>query len=359
MKNFIEILNELPKSELHVHLRGAMPVSVFRELLDEHSSEGIKNLIPPQYFSMLEKYPNICPFLTALSWNEKDVQNLFSYSNFDQFLATFFFTSFFIRNAQDFRKLVYAVLEKLKSQNIVYAEITFSALEYMKSGVSLAEIKDCLEETRNFPGMEVRWIVDLVRNNGVEVVMDLLKQIIAIDCKNIVGITLGGSEHHFPPKPFEKVYAVAKDHGFNLTVHAGESLGPQSVWDALLVLKATRIGHGVQSIHDPKLLEYLANHKIALEICPASNFRTSVIPKDQEHPVKKIFEAGVPVTLSTDDPTFFGTSLVEEYAYAASLGLSNKSILEILQNGFQYAFLAEEKKKKYIQELTAKWQSLL
>ncbi len=358
MKNLSSIFYELPKSELHIHLRGAMPVYIFSELLAEHPIEEIRPLVSSRYFEIFERYPNIRPFLLPGDKKLEEVKKLFSYDTFDQFLATFLFTSIFIRNGKDFRRLVYSVLEELKKQNIVYAEITFSALEYMKNGVSLEEIKECLEGTADFPGLEVQWIVDLVRNNGVDIALDLLKQILAVKCKNIIGITLGGSEHIFPPGPFEKVYSLARDNGLQLTIHAGESLGPQSVWDALHILKATRIGHGVQSIHDPSLLQYLADHKIALEICPTSNFCTAVIPQGTEHPVKKIFEAGVTVTLNTDDPTFFDTTLVQEYMYASSLGMTEKNLFQILQNGFQYSFLSQEKKRKYLQNLTQKWQEL-
>ena len=116
-------------------------------------------------------------------------------------------------------------------------------------------------------------------------------------------------------------------------------------------MKAQRIGHGVQAVQDKKLLKYLAENKIALEICPTSNFKTSVIPQGKEHPVKEIFEAKVPVTLSTDDPTFFGTNLLQEYEYLSQIGMSHDSIFQIIQNGFQYAFLEEKKKKKYLESL--------
>jgi adenosine deaminase len=143
-----------------------------------------------------------------------------------------------------------------------------------------------------------------------------------------------------------------------LTIHAGEMLGSQSVWDALLILGAERIGHGVRAVEDKYLVNYLAEHKIPLEVCPTSNVRLGVFPSYQAHPVKVLFDAGVPITINTDDPTFFGTTLADEYARIHAAGVQEDKIFEMLKNGFTYAFLPQEEIKAYLRDLDQAWERL-
>ena len=168
------------------------------------------------------------------------------------------------------------------------------------------------------------------RQEPIEVLEDLLR------CRprGLVGITLGGSEHEFPPARFEQLYATAREHGLRLSVHAGEALGPQSVWDALRILGAERIGHGIRSIEDPELVAHLAEQGVPLEVCPTSNIRTGVCRDYPDHPLPSLLKAGVPVTLNTDDPTFFRTTLVDECLHARDMGISEADIIAISANGF-------------------------
>ncbi len=346
-----KLLEKLPKAELHLHLRGAIPVEVFASLLNKYDVTAILEGNSYRTSGMFERYGNIRPFLSSRNWSVEEVSRLFQYENFDQFLATYHFTSYFIRDTSDLKKLITGVLEDLRAQNVVYAEITISVIEYIQQGIPLPVILTCLEQATDFPGIRVQWIVDLVRNIGHEAALKLLRQIIALDRRSVVGITLGGSEHLFPPAPFENVYAAARDHGLRLTVHAGEALGPESIWDALRVLKVERIGHGVRAIEDPDLVAYLVEHRIPLEICPTSNLCTGVFSSYEAHPLKALFDAGVPIAISTDDPTFFGTALVDEYMHVRDMGVSDSDILEILKNSFRHAFLPDEEIEKYVHRL--------
>ena len=168
--------------------------------------------------------------------------------------------------------------------------------------------------------------------------MRTIESLLAVRPKSWAGITIGGAEHEFPPAQFAPIYRRAKDAGLGLSVHAGEAAGPESVWDAIRILGAERIGHGVRSIEDPKLVEYLAANRIPLEVCPTGNICTGVYVSPEDHPLKRLYDAGVPITLSTDDPSFFGVSLTDEYVFAAERGLGHKDLEAIRQNGFAYAF---------------------
>lgn len=344
----------LPKAELHVHLRGAMPVAVFADLLSRHAGDLARQL-PARHRSLFERYDNIRPFLQPRAWSAAEVAPLFRFANFDQFLATFAFTSYAIGNADDFQQLVAGVLASFRAQRIVYAEITVSVREYVRRGIPLAELCAILDAAARAPGIRVQWIVDLVRDFGPEAGLTLLAEIIAQRCASIVGITLGGSEHRHPPADFAAVYDLARAHGLRLTVHAGEALGPASVWDALTVLGVERIGHGVRSVEDAALVRYLAERAVPLEVCPTSNLATGLYPSVASHPVLALHAAGVPLSLNSDDPTFFGTTLAEEYARVEAAGLPAAAVLTLLKNGFRHAFLPPAEIARFLGEVDAAW----
>lgn len=344
-----DILKEIPKSELHVHLRGAMPPGVLAELWRRFPLR-IED-VPERYRAVFEKCENIRPFLDGRPRGHEEAAALFQFRDFDHFLTTYLFTSFFVRDAAALDSLIAGVIGELRAQNVVYAEITISAGEYINRGISAEDIGGCLDRAATFPGPKVRWIVDLVRNFGSEGCMALLRKILAVGCEHIVGITLGGSEHLFPPGQFAGIYDLARDNGLRLSVHAGEALGPESVWDALRLLKVERIGHGVRAVEDPALVRHLAGHGVALEVCPTSNLRTGIYPSYHAHPIKSLFEAGVPITVNTDDPTFFQTSLVDEYLHLHDLGIPGEALFAMIENGFRYAFIAQEEKESYLRNL--------
>lgn len=353
-----DVLQRLPKSELHLHLRGAMPIEVFIELLHKYSTKDILHDAPRWQKMLCWKYPNVRRFMSASGWSIDSILELFAASNLQEFLAAYSIMGCFIRQVPDLRKLIQGVIQRLKVQNVVYAEITISVIGYLRRGLSLHDIYTCLHEATEVPGIRIQWIVDLVRDSGNGATMDLLNKIINLHCKSIVGITLGGSEHLFPTHHFSDVYKLARDHGLRLTIHAGEMLGPQSIWDALLLLGAERIGHGVRAIEDEQLVAYLVEHHIPLEVCPTSNVRLGLFPSYQKHPVKRLLEAGVPVTINTDDPTFFGTMLADEFMHVQeATGLQEDDIFHILQNGFTHAFLPPEEIAQYLEQLKQAWRT--
>lgn len=353
-----ELLRRIPKAELHVHLRGAMPKDLLMHLLNKYSTLEVWREAPAEWRSLFEVYDNVRPFLSPSHRSVEDVVDLLRTETFEQFVATYAFAGCYIRTASDFRRLVLGVVEGLEAQNVVYAEITASIQRHVRNGISLADIGACLDEGASYGGIKVRWILCLVRDYGKEEALRLIGDVIVLGCESIVGITLAGTEHRFPPAEFADVFALARDHGLHLTAHAGEMLGPQSVWDALQILGVERIGHGVRAVEDQHLVQHLAEHQIPLEVCPTSNLRTGIFPSYEAHAVKALFDAGVPVTIGTDDPTFFGTTLADEYVHLRDLGFRDRDLCEMLENGFRCAFLPADETESYLHVLRSAWSEL-
>jgi adenosine deaminase len=338
----------LPKAELHVHLLGAIPPGVLVELFGRHPpAEWLPGLKwPVRWFFRLRRH--LRPFLGRRTIGEEDVARLFAYRSFKQFLATYFFASCLVREEADLRDLIRGVLDALVAQNVVYVELTVSPPGYRFNGIPLERIGACMAEAAGRSDIRVQWIVDLVRDTGPRKALKLLRRIIDLGVPGVVGITLGGGEHKHPPAPFAEVYALARDNGLRLTVHAGEARGPKSVWDALRVLEAERIGHGVRSVEDSELVSCLAVNQVPLEICPTSNVRTGVVKSYEAHPVRAFFDAGVTMSISSDDPTFFGTTLTDEFVRLHEAGFTQYELLDLLRNGFRHAFLPAEEVKAYL-----------
>ncbi len=352
MRSFLETV---PKAELHVHLRGAMPDSYFEQLLQKYPSYEVLDRAPAKHVELFRRCEHLQPFFALSPASGPLAADLFRYRSFEEFLISFLFTSYFFREIGDLRGLTAVVRQDLERQKIVYAEITVSIGEYVNQGLPLPGILAVLDEAATIGAVRIQWIVDLVRNFGPESTLRLLREIVALKPASVVGITLGGSEHLYPPALFAETYALARDHGLRLTVHAGEALGPESVWDAIRTLGVERIGHGVRSIEDTALVEHLAEQGIPLEVCPTSNLRTEVYPSYQAHPVRSLYEAGVPVSINTDDPAFFGTTLAAELQHMRDVGFSAEDLLELVRNGFRHAFLPPDEKRVYLDRVTRHW----
>jgi adenosine deaminase len=340
----------LPKAELHVHLLGAIPPDVLVECFNRHPPP---DWLPGQKWLVrrfFRKQRHLRPFLERRRIATEHVPSLFAYRTFRQFLATYFFVSCLVREEADLRALVGGVVGALRAQNVVYAELTISPPGYRFNGISLPQIAACMAEAAERSDVRVQWIVDLVRDLGPRRTLRLLRRVLELDIPGVVGITLGGSEHKHPPHKFAEVYNLARDRGLRLTVHAGEARGPKSVWDALRILEAERIGHGIRSVEDPKLVSYLAEGGVPLEVCPTSNVRTGVVKSCEAHPVRALLDAGVQVSISSDDPTFFATTLTDEFVRLHEAGFTEGELLDLLRNGFRHAFLPEKDIAEYLDD---------
>jgi aminodeoxyfutalosine deaminase len=233
------------------------------------------------------------------------------------------------------------LLERLEAQNVRYAEIIIAAGVVLWKGQEFAPIFEAVCAAARESIVEVRWILDAVRQFGAEHVRGVAELAAERVDRGVVAFGIGGSEERGPAEWFAESFAFAKSAGLRLTAHAGESMGPESVWAALR-LGAERIGHGIAAARDPELMRHLRERDIPLEICITSNLVTGVVARIEDHPVRRLYDAGVPITLNTDDPAMFGCTLAEEYLLAArQFGFSESELRGIAENGFRYAFREE------------------
>jgi aminodeoxyfutalosine deaminase len=315
---------DLPKAELHLHLEGAIDPATLLELRARHGKPSTLAEIEPIY-----KYNDFTGFLMAFKTITEDLQT-----------------------PADYELITYRLMEKLKAENVLHAEV------YVSVGVNLWRKQDFdsifegLERgrergARDF-GISLLWIFDAVRQFGAEAAKPVADLAIRYRDRNVVAFGIGGDERKAEPELFREVYAHAGDHGLRLTAHAGESAGPGSIWGALN-LRAERIGHGLTAIQDPELMEELAHRQIPMEICITSNLRTGVCRVIQDHPVRNYFDQGLMITLNTDDPALFGTTLSHEFQIAQeSFGFTDEHLRELARNSFEASFLPAEKKLEFL-----------
>ena len=284
-----DVFDLAPKVELHLHMEGAIPLPTLWELVDGYGDAEVQTL--------------------------DALESRFQYRDFPHFIETWWWMTGFLQTSADFSGAASAVASALVEQNIIYAEASISPTDFARHGLSVGEIATAVRSgIDQVTGIEIGMIVDLVRDTGPERCMSTLEQVIDVAAETtIVGITIGGSEHDFPPQLFHDVYRKAESAGLGLTAHAGEASGPESVWAALRDLGVSRVGHGVRSTEDPKLVDYLVEHQIPLEVCPTSNIRTGVVKSWEGHPVFDLIARGARVTINSDDPLFFDCSLAGEF----------------------------------------------
>jgi aminodeoxyfutalosine deaminase len=337
-------LVSLPKVELHLHLEGTVDPPTLAELSRRH---------PTPLSTQNNRYTNIAE--SGRVFTEEEARELYQYKNFTGFLLAFKAVTERLRTADDYELVTYRMMQKLNAQNVLHAEVYVSVGVIHWRGGDFAPLFEGLERgrrrgERDF-GTSLYWIFDAVRHFGVEAAQRVVDDAVALRTISdaVLGIGLGGDERRAAPELFRDVYARAASHGLRLTVHAGETAGPESVWAALRELKAHRIGHGLRAIDDPELVRYLAEHQIPVEACITSNVLTGCCATLEQHPVRELFDSGVLVTLNTDDPEMFRTSLVREYQLAQEVfGFSEAELRQLAENSFHASFLPEAKKREYL-----------
>lgn len=335
----------LPKAELHLHLEGTLTPQTLSELSRKH------NTPLPVGNSRYQVDPN--------SGNElsiADVERLYQYKDFGGFLVAFKTVADRLRKPEDYELITYRMMQQLHADGVLHAEVYISAgilhwrgeeFEPFLAGAERGRVAG----ERDF-GVSVLWIIDAVRHFGVEEAQRVVTTSIALreGYPSIIGIGIGGDELKGPAEQFRDVYAFAKKNGLHLLAHAGESVGPASIWAALNI-GAERIGHGLHAVEDAELMETLAEKQIPIEVCITSNIRTGCCRKLEEHPVKKMFDAGLMVTLNSDDPPMFGTSLAREYQVAQVVfGFTDDHLRELARNSFEASFLPAEKKLRFLEK---------
>jgi adenosine deaminase len=314
-----------PKVELHVHLEGAIPLPTLWELVQKYG--GDKSV----------------PTLDSL-------QERFRYQDFAQFIQTWIWKNRFLREYDDFTFVAEAVASDLAAQNIVYAEAFYSPPDFLRRGLKTQELTAAIRRGLNkVRTTEIALVADLVRDEGASCGAATLHELRDVREFGVVGIGLGGSEHAHPPEDYRQVYEQARAFGFRTSAHAGEAAGAQSIWGAIHALKVDRIGHGTRAYEDAKLLEYLAEKRIPLEVCPVSNLRTGVVARIEDHPIRDYFNRGIIVTVNTDDPKMFGNSLAEEYRLLEThLGFSRHEVCQLMIAAIQSAWLPAYRKQELL-----------
>jgi adenosine deaminase len=316
---------QVPKVELHLHLEGAIPYDALWELVQKYGGDAS------------------IPDLEAL-------KRRFSYRSFAEFIETWKWKNQFLREYQDFTFIAEAVARDLARQNIRYVEAFFSPPRFEQAGLKIQRLTEAIRTgLSRVSGIEVALVADLVRDDGPERAAVTLAAVNEVQALGVVGIGIGGSEHLYPPEPFRPVYEEARRLGFHTSAHAGEAAGAASIWGAVRDLQVERIGHGIRAEEDERLLDYLAESRLPLEVCPLSNVRTGVVASIEAHPVRRLFKRGLFITISTDDPKMFGNTLVEEYEVLEStLGFSREEIRVLILQGIRAAWLSTEKKQGLI-----------
>jgi aminodeoxyfutalosine deaminase len=265
------------------------------------------------------------------------IRELYDFRDFDHFIEVWILTTNALRRAEDFRSVVVGYAEEAARHGAVYIEGIFSPIERTWRGVDWDEIFsgycDGAQEARELHGVEVRLTPDITRGASPRDGVELVDHASRYRERGIVGVGLGGEEALHPPEKFVEAFRLAHAEGLGSVPHAGEVVGPASIWGAIDALGADRVRHGIRAVEDPSLLEELAARQIVLDVTPLSNLRTGVVKSLEEHPLPELVAGGIPCTVSTDDPEMFDTDLTREYEAACSLGLSPRTLYEAAASG--------------------------
>jgi adenosine deaminase len=320
----------LPKAELHLHLEGSIQPATVCTLTAQHN----------------------------ILLTEDEVRRRYTYRDFAGFIDAFKWVTSFLREPRDYALIARDLSKHLLTQGVVYAEITLSiGVMLLRKQRPEFNFEAILRATEPFEseGLRLNWIFDGARQFGAEAAMEVVNSAKRCQSKAIVAFGIGGDEMSVATEEFRPVYEQAASNGLHLLMHAGEVGGPEKIREAIELLHAERIGHGIAAAHDAALVDLLVDRRIALEICPQSNIRTGALAKQlrlpgariEDHPLPQLWRQGVPVVLSTDDPAMFHTTLEAEYLNVAQMGLGETELAQLVNMSFEHAFLPENDKLSF------------
>lgn len=302
----MDFCRDLPKAELHLHLEGTVDPDTMRELAPELGPD--------------------------------EIRLLYHCSDFASFLQCFKRVNERLRTPPDYALITRRALAQLQAANVRYAEIILAAGVVLWKQQDFAPVFDAVQGEAARSQVCVRWILDAIRHFGADHAMQVAQLAAERVERGVIAMGIGGDETRGPAEWFREVYLFARGAGLHLHAHAGETAGPASIW-AALEIGAQRIGHGIRAAEDPVLVKHLRDNCIPLEISITSNVITGVVQSLKDHPVRRLYDAGIPITLNSDDPGIFGSSLVDEYQLAArEFRFTEDELAEIAGNGFRYAF---------------------
>ena len=325
-----DLIDQLPKVELHLHLEGSIHPELALRLAHRRGRS-----------------------LPGMDTGADGLREHYRFASFKDFLRMYIAISACLSEAEDFCEIAVALARDLAAQRVAYAEVTFTPMTHVARGVDpevmLAGLAEGRARAREEHGVELAWVFDIVRcfRDQAEPTLELA---LRGRSQGVIGLGFAGPEApEWPTAPFAGTFTRAKAEGLHSLPHAGEMAGPASIWEALLHLGAERIGHGVRAVDDPALLEHLVRTQIPLEVCPTSNLGIGLYPDLAAHPLPQLLRAGVAVSLASDDPPMFATSLVEEYRRCTvAYGWDAAQLRALAAAAVQHSFLAPERKAELL-----------
>lgn len=323
-------IQQLPKAELHLHIEGTLEPDFLLEKAKKHHIQ--------------------IPFHSI-----KEIQNAYNFSNLQSFLDIYYQGMAVLKDEDDFAELAWRYFQKAHAQGVLHAEIFFDPQAHIERGIGIATVIDGLcravERAKKELQLSVFLIPCFLRHLSEDSALDTFAQCLKFK-QVITGFGLDSSEIGNPPSKFQKVFTQAKRQGFRITAHAGEEGPPSFIEDALNLLQAERIDHGVRCLEDEKLTKRLVREKIPLTVCPLSNLKLKVVNNLQEHPLRKMLECGIIASINSDDPAYFGGYVADNFeACTAALNLTKKESILAARNSFIGSFLDADTKAAYLQKL--------
>ena len=330
--NRLELIQALPKAELHVHIEGTFE--------------------PELMFAIAQRNEISIPYKSV-----EEVKQAYNFHNLQSFLDIYYAGANVLIHEQDFYDLAWAYFEKCADDNVVHTEMFFDPQTHTDRGIAFETVINGLQkacdDAKAKLGITSHLIMCFLRHLSEEVAFKTLEQ--ALPYKDrIIGVGLDSSEVGHPPSKFERVFAKAREAGFLVVAHAGEEGPAEYVWEALDLLKVNRIDHGVRSEEDPELMQRLIAEKMPLTVCPLSNLKLCVVDDMQQHNIRRLLQHGVHVTVNSDDPSYFGGYMNDNFiAIAEALDLSNEELKQLAINSFEASFISDTEKQKWISLIQA------
>lgn len=315
-QDVINLIRELPKTEIHLHLEACVNKDTMKKLM-------VKN---------------------GIQLSDEEFEAKFNFKDLNGFIQVFFFIQSLVKEPADLYYFVGSLAEYMRANRILYTEVFFAPSKFIQNGLDfdemVSQLVEGIREEKEKDGIEIRLLVDVSRSFGPENAMNNLNRVLKLKHKEVIGIGLGGAELMGPARDYAEVFKKAKEAGLRTVAHSGEDDGPWAIWEAVELCKAERIGHGTSAIQDPELVNYLRENKIPIEICVTSNvFTGKYVRKEQNHPVRYYYDQGLPLCINTDDPEIFNVNLTYEYFKLwRFLDFSLDEIVDLIRQGVYATF---------------------
>tara|TARA_B100000686_G_C16713739_1_gene930728 strand:+ start:624 stop:1601 length:978 start_codon:yes stop_codon:yes gene_type:complete len=322
-------IQHIKKAEIHVHLEATISPDLCKKFAKRNNVNISEDIFGDHY---------------AYAWDD-----------FYDFIKKYDLVTSVIHTPEDYRELTYTYLKECSQNNVLYVEAMISSTHAKQKGMTyhsfLEGVAQGAKEAEQEFGIISKFIMNGIRHLGPDSVQKTAEEVLENPHKDLVGFGLAGDELHFPPNLFSKTFKMLNEAKFPITVHAGEWDGPDNIKEAITLLYPTRLGHGVRSIEDPDLVNLIKKLNIVLETCPTSNVATKIYKDYNDHPVKKLFDQGVKITVNSDDPPFFNASIAGEYEVMKNLGLSDEELKSLTKNAINSAFCDQSTKEKLLSKI--------